>query len=173
LLLTEAPTCIIVHSMNKNAQKTNAELSEFQLHQFQALITRIYQCCQERMHYQSERFGLPDAELRCLMHFGEEKYCTPKGLARKMNVVKSRISRIVEGLESKSLIHRTQDPEDSRVSLLSLTLKGKKKIDEIKAFNEYIHSALLKNVSTDQRAIFLSTLESLKISMELTRDLME
>ena len=90
-----------------------------------------------------------------------------------MNVVKSRISRLIEGLESKGLIHRVQDPEDSRVALLSLTLKGRKKLNEIKAFNEYIHRELIQHIPKDQRALFLSSLESLKVSMELTKDLMK
>ncbi len=170
--MTEKFICIIVHSVNKVAPKNSGEFSDFQLNQFQSLITRIFQCCQDRMNYQSERFDLPDAELRCLMLFGEEKYCTSKGLAYKMNVVKSRISRIIDGLETKDLINRTQDPTDSRVFLLSLTLKGRKKFSEIKAFNEYVHRELIQNIPFDQRAIFLSTLESLKVSMERTRDLM-
>ncbi|MEJ2101147.1 MAG: hypothetical protein P8X68_14400 [Desulfobacterales bacterium] len=44
------------------------------------------------MQYQCDRFELPDAEFRCLMLFGEERYLTAKGIAHKMNVVKSRVS---------------------------------------------------------------------------------
>ena len=58
------------------------------------------------MQYQCERFGLPDAEFRCLVLFGEERYLTAKGIAFKMNVVKSRVSKIVEGLLKKKLIQR-------------------------------------------------------------------
>ena len=124
------------------------------------------------MQYQSDRFGLPDAELRCLMLFGEEKYCTSKGLSAKMNVVKSRITRIIDGLENKNLVQRTQDPEDSRVSLLSLTQDGKNKLNEIIDFNDYVHREVMRNIPDDQRALFLSTLETLKTSMETARDLM-
>ena len=93
--------------MNNDVKKNDYKLPDLQLRQFQSLILRMFQCCQERMQYQSERFGLPDAELRCLMLFGEDKYCTSKGLSAKMNVVKSRITRIVEGLENKNMVQRT------------------------------------------------------------------
>ncbi len=106
-------------------------VSEYQLDKFQELITKLFQCCQERMQYQCERFQLPDAELRCLGLFGEERYLTAKSIAHKMNVVKSRVSKIIDGLMKKKLIQRISDPEDSRVKLLSLTSEGQKKISEI------------------------------------------
>ena len=92
---------------------------------------KLFQCCQERLQYQCERFDLPDAEFRCLMLFGQERYLTAKGIAAKMDVVKSRVSKIVDGLLKKKLIQRMKDPEDSRVSLLSLTPQGHQKLNDI------------------------------------------
>ena len=113
--------------MNDFGIDIKPDVSEFQLEQFQTLISKLFQCCQERMQYQCERFQLPDAELRCLGLFGEERYLTAKGIALKMNVVKSRVSKIIDGLIKKNLVQRIKDPEDSRISLLSLTSLGQKK----------------------------------------------
>ncbi len=88
------------------------------------------------MQYQSERFNLPDAELRCMVLFEGERYLTPKSIAHKMNVVKSRVTKIIEGLVRKELVQRIKDPEDSRITLLSLTAKGQGKLREINAFND-------------------------------------
>jgi len=151
-------------------KKTDA--TEFQLREFQGLIAKLFQCCRERMQYQSEKFNLPDAELRCLMLFGEERYLTPKGIALKMNVVKSRVSRIISGLEKKELIHRIKDPEDSRVYLISLTSAGKKKLKEIQTFHDDIHHAVLKQMAPEQRKILLNNLDLLKSSMEAGKELM-
>ena len=112
--------------MNQFNNDGNLDISEFQLEQFQELVAKLFQCCQERMQYQCERFQLPDAELRCLSLFGDERYLTAKGIAYKMNVVKSRVSKIIDGLLRKKLIQRIKDPEDSRVSLLSLTPLARK-----------------------------------------------
>jgi len=133
---------------------------------------RLFQCCQERMQYQCERFGLPDAEFRCLMLFGKERYLTAKGIALKMNVVKSRVSKIVDGLIKKELIQRIKDPEDSRISLLSLTAEGQEKINNINKFLQNIHYEVLLQMAPDQRKAVLTNLDILKASMEAVKEMM-
>ena len=158
--------------MNDFADDIKPEVSEFQLEQFQVLISKLFQCCQERMQYQCERFQLPDAELRCLGLFGEERYLTAKGIAPKMNVVKSRVSKIIDGLIKKKLIQSIKDPEDSRVSLLSLTSHGQKKLNEINSFLKSIHGQVLSQMAQDQRQAMLTNLDILKASMEAVKELM-
>jgi DNA-binding MarR family transcriptional regulator len=162
----------MVHAMNDFKDIHLAEVSEFQLDKFQKLIATLFQCCQERMQYQCERFQLPDAEFRCLVLFGDERYLTAKIIALKMNVVKSRVSKIIDGLIKKNLIQRIVDPEDSRVKLLSLTAAGQKKIYEIKQFTEDVHIQVLSQMAPDQRKAMLTNLEILKASMEAVKDLM-
>ena len=132
----------------------------------------MFQCCQERMQYQSERFGLPDAELRCLRLFTNERYLTPKSIAYKMNVVKSRVTKIINGMVRRSLIQRIKDPEDSRVTLLSLTPKGHEKLNEISLFLDSIHQEVLAQIAPEQRKTMLTNLEVLKASMEAVKELM-
>lgn len=162
--------------MNQIAEKdvfdTVSEVPDYQLEQFQQLIMRLYQCCQERMQYQCERFGLPNAEFRCLMLFGEERYLTAKGIAHKMNVVKSRVSKIVDGLIKKKLIQRIKDPEDSRISLLSLSADGQEKLYNINEFLQDIHHQVLLQMAPDQRKAVLTNLDILKASMEAVKEMM-
>jgi DNA-binding MarR family transcriptional regulator len=162
--------------MNKTAQRNavqpGTDVPEFQLEQFQSLILKLFQCCQERMQYQCDRFELPDAELRCLMLFGDERYLTAKGIALKMNVVKSRVSKIVDGLIRKNLIQRIKDPEDSRVSLLSLTSDGNEKLNEINIFLKDVHYQVLSQITPDQRKAVLTNLDILKASMEAVKEMM-
>jgi DNA-binding MarR family transcriptional regulator len=124
------------------------------------------------MQYQCERFSLPDAELRCLTLFGEERYLTAKSIAHKMNVVKSRVSKIIDGLINKNLIQRVKDPGDSRISLLSLTADGQAKLNDINQFLNDIHSQVLMQMAPDQRQSVLTNLDILKASMEAVKDLM-
>ena len=167
---------VIVHAMNQianiSSMESLSEIPEYQLKQFQELILKLFQCCQERMQYQCERFGLPDAEFRCLMLFGQERYLTAKGIALKMNVVKSRVSKIIEGLLKKKLIQRIKDPEDSRVSLLSLTAKGNKKLNDINMFLNDVHHQVLLQIAPDQRKAVLTNLDILKASMEAVKEMM-
>ncbi|MBT8370925.1 MAG: MarR family transcriptional regulator [Deltaproteobacteria bacterium] len=124
------------------------------------------------MQYQSERFQLPDAELRCLGLFGEERYLTAKSIANRMNVVKSRVSKIIDGLIKKKLVQRISDPEDSRVKLLSLTSEGQKKISEINSFVTDVYRQVLSQMAPDQRQAMLTNLDILKASMEAVKEMM-
>ncbi|MBT4877847.1 MAG: winged helix-turn-helix transcriptional regulator [Desulfobacula sp.] len=150
----------------------NTSVTQYQITEFQNLINTLFQCCQERLQYQSGKFDLPDAELRCLMFFKDEKYLTSKNISIKMNVGKSRMTKIVAGLLGKDLIMRIKDPEDSRISLISLTRKGKEKLVEIKAFQDDLHRAVLSQVSDRERKKLLTNLDLLKACMESGKEFM-
>ena len=158
--------------MNDFRDNPNFGVSEYQLEKFQVLIAKLFQCCQERMQYQCDRFQLPDAEFRCLVLFGDERYLTAKSIAHKMNVVKSRVSKIIDGLIKKKLIQRISDPEDSRVKLLSLIPEGQKKVNEINGFMGDIYGQVLAQMAPDQRATMLTNLDMLKASMEAVKEMM-
>ena len=162
----------IVHAMNNYKDTSNGVVTGYQLDKFQDLIARLFQCCQERMQYQCERFELPDAEFRCLELFANERYLTAKSIAHKMNVVKSRVSKIIDGLIRKNLIQRVRDPEDSRVQLLSLTSDGQKKLNEINTFMNEVYGQVLSQMAPDQRQAMLTNLDILKASMEAVKELM-
>lgn len=146
--------------------------NNLQLDQFKSLIAKLFQCCQARMQYQSEKFGLPEAELRCLILFGQERYLTSKGIAPKLNVVKSRVTKIINGLVKKGLIQRVPDPKDSRVSLLALTADGQQRLDEINKFIDGIHWEVLAHMVPEQRRTLLQNLDILSASMEAVKELM-
>ncbi len=158
--------------MNKNYTHAPNEIQEQQLTQFREIIAKLFQCCQERMQYQSDRFGLPEAELRCLMLFGNERYLTPKGIAHRMNVVKSRVSKVVQGLVKRELVQKIDDPTDSRIKLISLTPEGHKKWHEINSFINDIHSEVLVRMVPDQRNTLMANLDILAASMESIKTLL-
>jgi DNA-binding MarR family transcriptional regulator len=158
--------------MNYNDPDKKVEVSDFQVQQLEELVSRLFQCCQERIQYQSDRFGLPDAELRCLMLFERERYLTPKSIAHKLNVVKSRVTSIVNKLLGKKYLQKIQDPEDSRVTLLSTTAEGGRKVSEIREFQDYIYHQVLDQMAPEQRKTMMTNLNLLKASMESLKELM-
>jgi len=158
---------------NKPIQRHDRnDIPAYQLEQFKILIAKLFQCCQERMLYQCDRFQLPDAELRCLVLFNEARYLTATDIALKMNVVKSRVSKIVDGLLKKEFIHRIKDPEDSRISLLSLTPHGQQKLNDINTFLEDVHYQMLLQLKPEERKTVLANLNMLRSSMEAVKELM-
>jgi DNA-binding MarR family transcriptional regulator len=161
-----------VHAMNLNDSHSKTEVSGFQVQQLGELVSKLFQCCQERMQYQSERFGLPDAELRCLMLFERERYLTPKNIAHKLNVVKSRVTSILNKLLDKKYLQKIQDPEDSRVTLVSTTAEGNRKIGEIREFQDFLYDQMLRQMAPEQRKAMMTNLNLLKASMESLKELM-
>lgn len=157
--------------MNEKETQEPPNIPERQIEQFHETITKLYQCCQERMQFQSEKFDLPDAELRCLMLFANERYLTAKSIAYKMNVVKSRITKIIDGLGDKKLVKRLKDPADSRVTLIRLTSAGHAKLAQIKAFQDFIYREVLGNMAPEQRKTMITNLELLKVSMEALKEM--
>jgi len=158
--------------MNRKDKNQPCMIPENQIQQFQSLMFKLFQCCQERLQYPCEQFDITDAELRCLTLFGKERYLTPKGIALKMNLVKSRISKIVSGLVKKKLVQRITDPEDSRVTLLSLTSKGQKKLHHVNVFLNRMHMEVLQQIEPEQRKTMITNLKMLKASMESVREFM-
>jgi len=169
-ILTTKPSPVIVHSMNRNGSAIHIPNRE--ILEFQGLIDALFQCCQERMQYQSERFGLPEAELRCLLQFQNERYLTAKAIAGRLNVAKSRVTKIVDGLLRRKLVERTDDPDDSRIKLLKLTTAGEKQVVEIVSFRREMHTKVLDQFSLEQRSALFNGLSQLKRSMEAVKDML-
>ncbi len=155
-----------------NKKEGAIHIPEREILEFHGLIDSLFQCCQERMQYQSERFGLPEAALRCLLLFRNDRYLTAKSIAGRMNVAKSRVTKIVDGLLRRKLVERTDDPEDSRVKLLKLTPEGEKLAAEIVSFRNELHLKVLDQFSLEQRSALLNGLSQLKRSMESVKEML-
>jgi DNA-binding MarR family transcriptional regulator len=145
------------------------ELLGYQVGRLKGLIEEIVHCCQTRTAYLSQRFDLPQAELRCLMLFHDEKYLTVKGIAKKLEVAKSRVTKIVEGLTRRSLVESIDDPQDARIRLISLTPSGKAKYEEMDRVTTDLHRKILLELSAEERRSTLVSLESLRVSMEIVK----
>lgn len=145
---------------------------EHQGERLQELIGQMLQCCQERMLYQSKRFDLPPAELKCLMLFGQERYLTVKGIALKLDVAKSRVTKILDGMEKRGLITRDEDPRDARVRLIGLTAEGRRRCEEVAAYIRDMHQKILTHIPPGERQGVFNSLESLRSAMELVKQLL-
>ena len=81
-------------------------------------------------------------------------------------LVARRINRLLILKEELNL------PEDSRVSLLSLTTEGHEKVNHINAFLNDVHHQVLLQIAPDQRKAVLTNLDILKASMEAVKEMM-
>jgi DNA-binding MarR family transcriptional regulator len=156
--------------MNQIETKPNDTLLDYQTRRFQDLTEEIVHCCQERTSYVSRKFGIPEAEVRCLTLFDGERYLTPKGIAQKLDVSKSRATKLISGLTRKALVERISDVKDGRIRLISLTQQGKRRSEEIDAINRDLHQKVLLEFEPEQRKMALSSLELLRSGMEAVKE---
>jgi DNA-binding MarR family transcriptional regulator len=156
--------------MNNKSQNNSFKLKEYQAGRLRQLIEEIIHCCQARVLFQSQKFNLTPAELRCILLFADEKYLTAKGMAQKLEVAKSRVTKIMEGLIHKKLVQCIDDPDDARVKLIRLTPAGQNKFNEIDCFISEIHHQLLMNLNSGDRTSILHSLELLHSSMEAVKE---
>lgn len=160
----------IVNNMNYQNKYYPEEPSQFEVLRLKELVTDMVKCCEDRRIYEHARFGLPYAELRLIMLFEGEYYFTAQGIARKMDVAKSRVTKIVEQLLKKGLITKIDDPADARVKLIGLTHAGREKVGQVNEFYKEIHRQILQQINEIDRKNLLSYLEMLYGAMETVRE---
>jgi DNA-binding MarR family transcriptional regulator len=144
-------------------------LLDYQIKRLQDLIEEILQCCKGQASYLSSKFDMPEAELRCLMLFGSERYLTAKSISQRLDVAKSRVTKIINGLIQKEMLESIIDPKDARIKLLTLTQEGQRKSQEIVAIIADLHRKLLLELDSEQRKMVLSCLEALRSGMEAVK----
>jgi DNA-binding MarR family transcriptional regulator len=159
--------------MNERNEPETGGLSQPQRQQFSQMLDKLYQCCTDSHVYLSEKFDIPQAELRCLMLFGHERYLTAKGIAGRLGIARSRVTKLVGGLADKKLLVRVPDPADSRVVLLSLTPAGQKLRQEVADLQRSMRDAVLTAIDPDRRHIVLQSLDMLKAAMERVGEALE
>ena len=155
--------------MNDVNQTNDVRILEYQANKLQELIGELHNCCKERYATEAKAFKVPQAELRCLMLFEGHKYLTGIQISGLLDVAKSRATVIIENLVKKGLVQRSQDPNDARVKLISLTPVGQRKVREIEEFMFTLHQQLLDHIDPIQRTGVITALETLRSSMEAVK----
>jgi DNA-binding MarR family transcriptional regulator len=145
------------------------EFLEHQTEKLRDLITEMVRCCEDRNLLETKRFSLPYTELKCLLLFKGEKYLTVKGMSLKLDVAKSRVTKLIDNLLKKGLVRRIDDPKDARIRLISLSPKGKALADEIEGFQERLYLEILLQLEAQERSDVLSHLGTLRAAMEVVK----
>ncbi len=155
--------------MNDQTSFIQLDILDYQAQKLQELVNDIIHCCEDRRIYETQKLGLPYAEAKCLMLFKDEKYLTVKGISQKLEVAKSRVTKLISGLIAKGLVESIEDPRDARVKLLYVSPRGKEKIREIEAFHRSVHKKVLLQLDEATRKDVLETLQMLQDAMEVVK----
>jgi DNA-binding MarR family transcriptional regulator len=136
--------------------------------QLSRLTRSLARCCQIKEEQIFGRFGLTSAEGRVLLEVAEGP-CTASSLATRLNLVRSRLSPLVESLVAKNLISRVGDAHDRRVHSLSLTPYGQQIAQAAAAFQISVHEELLQRFEPSRRQELLTSLDELHAAIENIR----
>jgi DNA-binding MarR family transcriptional regulator len=93
-----------------------------------------------------------------IQHFGS---LHPNDLVGLLNLEKSSISRMVNGLFASGLIFIRQDPADGRAKIITLTKKGERTATQINRLADLSVTDLLQKLSANERAHVIAAFKKL------------
>jgi DNA-binding MarR family transcriptional regulator len=83
-------------------------------------------------------------------------------LGPKMGMEPTSLSRLLNTMEERDLIYRTQNPNDGRSILIHLTSFGKEKRDDSKAVVLHFNQLIEKSLSPEKIAVFFEVMRCIK-----------
>ncbi len=109
------------------------------------------------------KVGLRNTDLRILNLLDRTDGLTVNEIARRAHVDKAWVSRSLRHLETAGLVLRSSLPQDSRVSVITLTARGKARLNQVRPLAEDHELRLLAGID---KARFKEQLDCLMINAE-------
>lgn len=132
-----------------------------------SLTLRVTALAMQIGHFGEEvarRLGLKYNEmllLHALRREGEPYHLRPAEILKKLRVTSGTVTNTTDRLEALDIVRRVPDPEDRRSTLIHLTEKGRKLVDEAVEITVRKAAVDLKAIAADP-AIFQATTEALR-----------
>lgn len=89
-------------------------------------------------------------------------------LAKKMNIKDSTVVRLIDRIEKDEFIKRVKNSKDRRVTYVTLTKKGEKRIEELLPVGEEMSKVFSKNISDEEFEVFNRVLKKMAENAENT-----
>ena len=122
--------------------------------------------CQQKEAHLAEQHGLLEAEFKCVRLLGSGESFIVKGIAERMNLTPSRLTRIIDGLVKKGYVQRAIDKEDRRNMKITLLGKGENLANKINKTFIDIHKEILKEIDNSQHESLLITMGNFQSAIE-------
>jgi DNA-binding MarR family transcriptional regulator len=106
-----------------------------------------------------ERWNLRPTDLRLMIVLDEESPLSVNEISRRALVDQAWVSRSLRAIEADAYVERLSDPEDSRLTLVTLTARGRQMLDEFRPFAKWSESELLVGVDERKLKALLDLLE--------------
>ena len=94
-------------------------------------------------------------------------------LSQHMRVTKGATTRLVDGLEARELVKRTQDESDGRRHIISLTRAGRKEATRLAAMTEQAIATIMEAIPACDREQVARSVRQLRSAVEEVRDALD
>lgn len=109
----------------------------------------------------SDAHQLNKLEFTTLMLLKENQNLTPKRMAIALNMPASNLTLLLDRIEKRKLIIRTQSSEDRRVQNISLTPSGIKLTEKLKKTCAVMEDDVLSHITNAEQEILLELLRKI------------
>ena len=104
---------------------------------------------------------LTPTQFAALIRLYEENSCSQNSLGRKISVDVATIKGVVDRLNKKDLVTLQRDPKDQRRTLIGLTPKAERMMDELFSVGTMISDETLRALTTAERERLLQLLQKI------------
>lgn len=109
----------------------------------------------------ASELDLTYAQSQVLFHVADHEGCHMGEVAKAYGVTLPAVTHIVDRLEEKAFLQRTDDPADRRVYVLELTKAGRALVQELHGLQMRGVEAVLRRMSAEDRQRVIKGLEAL------------
>lgn len=146
--------------MQMNEEERN-QLDEALSLKLFVVLTRALDSVRKSIEKEIRSYGLNPTEfavLELLYNKGEQ---TVQKIGEKVLIASSSITYVVDKLEKKNLILRTPNPEDRRITQVSITEEGKALMDDIFPGHAKAVQRILEGLTMEEKEEVISQLKKL------------
>jgi DNA-binding MarR family transcriptional regulator len=109
----------------------------------------------------ASELDLTYAQSQVLFHVADHPGCHMGDVAKAFGVTLPAVTHIVDRLEEKQFLERTDDTADRRVHVLELTRAGRALVDELHGLQMRGVEGVLRRMAADDRQCVIKGLEAL------------
>ena len=102
--------------------------------------------------------GMSQSRLELILQLFEVGEISQKALQQEVNIDNAAITRHLKQLEANGMIVRRKNPDDNRITLVSLTEEGRNKIQAFQEEKERFAASAFKGLSEEERDNLLNML---------------
>ena len=119
-----------------------------------------------KFHALVGQHGISLSQMELLMLVQHRQPISSKAIASSMQLTPGAVTQLVEHLVAKDFLQRSEDPNDRRVTNISLSAKGKAKFHALQERRMHVMHRIVDSLDDDELAIMLRVQEKMLAHIE-------